>query len=740
MGCPAPEQGVHMKKWYIINRIIIAAILIVISQTIIPSQSFAAETPYDPYRQFIPLQMPVLKRHLRGVWISTVLNLDWPSKETAGLEDDEERIRRSKEELIAYLDMAVSLNMNAVFFQVSPEGDALYRSELVPWSRYLTGVFGKDPGFDPLQFIIEQARQRNLEIHAWFNPYRVSMSTAKNIKNSLEIEKSVYREHPEWIKTAANRFVIDPGIPEARRWVIDRVLEVVRRYDVDGIHFDDYFYYESSGSKLNDKETFEKYNNGQFSDIGDFRRNNTYLLIKELSQEIRTEKPWIKFGISPSGVWWNKSEHPEGSNTSNSYTNYASSFADTKKWVEEELIDYIAPQIYYSFANPRASYGETASWWAEVVKDKNVHLYIGQALYKVNDDSDKYFKGANALEEFPNQLKFNAFHSKIDGSILFRAKNMSDERKQQVVTSIQDEIWNLKALVPIMPWKGGKAPEKPHSGHAEHVDSGIKLTWSDSDPNISYYAVYRFDNFGEVIADVNAIAGYLIDTVRKSDEQVQVYQDTQPPVPGQAVYLVTALDRLHNESEGLIIKTSQSAFFNDIGPEYKWALSSIDEMYQRGIIKGDDNGFFYPEQKTKRGDFIQMLIRALGLNTEISNNFADVPPDSNYYNEVGIAKKMGIIQGEQNRFYPDEYINRQDMMVFLLRSMVAAGHEIELFSEDILNQYEDESLISNYARTAAAYLTKAGIIMGNNGKIAPMDYVTNAELAVTLYRALAAVQ
>lgn len=720
-----------MKRKYISGSILLAIILVLFTQ-----QAMAFVTPYDPYDAFLPREMPVVKRHLRGVWITTVQNLDWPSPTTKTLTNDKERIRTSKIELIAFLDKAVSMNMNAVFFQISPEADAFYKSDLVPWSQYLTGTFGKDPGFDPLEFIIEEAHRRNLELHAWFNPYRVSVSAGIKTMNSLKIEKSVYKEHPAWIKTASNRYVVDPGIPSARKWVISRVMEVIRNYDVDGVHFDDYFYYESTHSKLNDKRTYEAYNKGQFSDIGDWRRNNTYLLVKELSKEIRDEKPWVKFGISPSGVWGNKSEHPEGSDTANSYTNFESSYADTKKWVEEELIDYIAPQIYYTFANTRASYGEVASWWGELIQGKNVHLYIGQAMYKINDDSDKYFKGANVIKEFANQLKMNAAHNNISGSILFRAGNMDDVKKQQTLTNVQDKLWNTKALVPVMPWKGGSAPQKPMSAGVKSVPEGIQITWSDSDPNTVYFGVYRFDKGERINTEPHAIAGNLIATVRKKSGDHQEFIDTLGGKPGEVNYVITALDRLHHESEGTIINASQSAFFYDIGPEYAWAQASIDKMVKAKIVMGDGNGFFHPSENMKRSDFVLMLIRALGFTAEIGSNFCDVPLDAYYYESVGTAKKLGIIDGNDSFFYPKNDITREEMMVMLVRALAAAGHDIELAGEGILNEYEDAGRISIHARPAVACLVKSGIIQGNNDRIAPKEYATRAELIVILHRAL----
>ncbi len=699
-------------------------------------QASAASTPYDPYASNLPRQMPETKRHLRGVWITTVQNLDWPSAAAITLANDNERIQACKEELIALLDRAVSMNMNAVFFQVSPEADAFYRSEIVPWSRYLTGTFGKDPGFDPLQFAIEEAHRRNLELHAWFNPYRVSLSTGLNTINTLKIEKSVYREHPAWIKTASNRYVVDPGIPNAREWVIRRVMEVASNYDVDGVHFDDYFYYESSTSKLNDKKTYETYNKGQFSNIGDWRRNNTYLLVRELSEQIRKEKPWIKFGISPSGIWGNKSEHPEGSNTTGSYTNYESCFADTKKWVEEELIDYIAPQVYYTFANTRASYGEVVNWWAGVVSGKAVHLYIGQALYKINDDSDKWFKGANAVREFTNQVKMNAVHEMVSGSILFRAKNLNDEKKQQAISNFGEEVWDTIALVPVMPWKGGMAPQKPVAGTLTSVPEGIRVTWSDTDSNTAYYAVYRFDEGEKPNAETGAAAGNLIATVRKGSGKIQQFIDTKGGTPGQVSYLITALDRLHHESEGVVVDSCESAFFYDISPEYEWAKASIDTLHEKDIIKGDGNGFFHPSANTKRSDFVLMLNRAFGFNAETEGNFEDVPDGAYYTEGVGVARKLGILPDNQNLFFPENYITREEIMVMLLRAFAVSGRDIELAGEDILNQYADSGDISSHARPAAASLVRTGIINGSGGRLAPKEYATRAEIIVILHRAL----
>lgn len=720
-----------------IRRCISIFLIAVAMLAVLPADIAAQVKPWDPYTQYIPNETPVVKRHLRGTWISTVVNLDWPSADTRKLVNDSERMQKTKDELIAILDMSVEMNMNAVFLQVSPEGDAFYKSNIVPWSRYLTGTFGKDPGFDPLAFAIEEARKRNLEIHAWFNPYRVSMNTNDATKNSLNIARSVYRERPEWIKTSMDRFVVDPGIPEARQWVINRVMEVVNNYDVDGVHFDDYFYYEKQEGELKDDDTYKKYNKGQFSNIGDWRRNNTYLLVKELSGKVRAAKPWVKFGISPAGVWGNKKDgHADGSNTSSSFTNYDKCFADTKKWVEEELLDYIAPQIYFTFANPRAPYGEVADWWSRVCKGKKVHLYIGQALYKINDDSDQFFKGEHAVPEFTRQMKYNVAKPEITGSIMFRVQNFLNAGKQQVVNTMKNDLWKTKVLVPVMPWKGGKAPAVPTQGRVEAVFNGYNISWNGNDSNTAYYGIYRFNRGEKVDIASDTSASKLIGTLRRKGNSRQEFTDSGVKNSDSVFYVITALDRLHNESSGLVLNISLSAYFPDIGREYSWAVNAIDRLYEKEVIRGDNRGRFNPGQNTKRGDFILMVVRALNLQAKFADNFLDVVKGSYYYDAIGVARALGIARGSGVSFNPDGNITREDMMVLVARALDVSGIKLEKAGEEHLAGYKDAPFISSYAREAVASLTKAGLIQGSGGAVNPKSLATRAEIAVILHRVL----
>ncbi|MBV2143876.1 glycoside hydrolase family 10 protein [Falsochrobactrum sp. TDYN1] len=382
--------------------------------------------------------MPLDCDMFHASWIATVLNLDWPSKLSSGIEDDEERVKRQKQELMRLFDEASEHGINAVIFQVSPAADAFYKSDYLPWSSYLTGRLGKYPGFDPLQFAITEARKRDIELHAWLNPYRVSMDdkpvTAKALKNSSsDSPLSIFKTRPEWIGVSAGRYVLDPGIPAVREWVTNITAEVVRKYDIDGIQFDDYFYYETSGSPLEDDTTFARFGTS-FTSKYDWRRYNTYTLVQEISQKIRSIKPNVRFGISPGGVWRNGTDDPLGSPTQAGKTNYDGDFADTRRWVKDGLIDYIAPQVYWSFGRKQVPYGPIVRWWADTVRGTKTDLYIGMALYRAGTKSraEPDWQAGGGVDEIRRQLEFNASVPEVKGSILFRQGFLSDPGLKKV--------------------------------------------------------------------------------------------------------------------------------------------------------------------------------------------------------------------------------------------------------------------------------------------------------------------
>lgn len=376
---------------------------------------------------------------VRGVWLATVSRLDWPPVASVnGVGSPASRIRQQQDALTAKLDKLKNLGINTVFFQVKPDGTALWPSKILPWSDMLTGKIGMDPGYDPLQFMLDEAHKRGMKVHAWFNPYRVSTntlpSTVAELNRTLSLNPaSVFVLHRDWIRTSGDRYVLDPGIPEARDWITSIVAEVVARYPVDGVQFDDYFYTESPGLLLNDSQTFKQYGQG-FSSKADWRRHNTQQLIEQVSRTIKQLNPNVEFGVSPAGVWRNRSFDPAGSDTRGAAA-YDESFADTRRWVQQGLLDYIAPQIYWPFARDAARYDVLAKWWANVVKPTNTRLYIGVALYKVGmptkNEPDWTVRGG--VPELKKQLDLNESLPQISGTILFREDYLNQPQTQDAV-------------------------------------------------------------------------------------------------------------------------------------------------------------------------------------------------------------------------------------------------------------------------------------------------------------------
>lgn len=384
-----------------------------------------------------PAQLPTLPKSdhqeadIHGVWLATVYGLDWPSSSTLSTQTNQFRIQKQKRALTDKLDNLVRIGINTVFFQVKPDGTALYNSDLLPWSEVLTGMTGQYPGYDPLAFMLEEAYKRGLKVHAWLNPYRVAMNaspeTATALKATLRSSPaSVYALHPDWIRIANSRFVLDPGLPEVRNWIVSVVTELVRNYPVDGIQFDDYFYYETPDSQLDDDAAYRLYGHG-FADKASWRRNNTLLLVQQVSQAIKSLKPQVAFGVSPAGIWRNAVDDPRGSATQGSWPEYDTAYADTRLWVAQGLLDYIAPQLYWPFGRQTVRYDVLAKWWSNIVRYSHTRLYIGVALYKVGCQSqvepDWAIEGG--VPELKRQLDLNDALPGISGTILFREAYLS---------------------------------------------------------------------------------------------------------------------------------------------------------------------------------------------------------------------------------------------------------------------------------------------------------------------------
>jgi uncharacterized lipoprotein YddW (UPF0748 family) len=362
---------------------------------------------------------------MRGVWIASVAHIDWPSK--AGLTP-----AQSRAELIGWYDMAVANKLNAVFVQVRPTADAFWPSSFEPWSVWLTGTQGQNPGWDPLAFAVAEAHRRGLQFHAWMNPYRVTMSGGVD----QLVPTHPARLHPNWTVSYNNQVLYNPGMPEVRRFVEEAMLDAVKRYDIDGLHWDDYFYpYPSPNKPFNDDAAFAAYGGG-FANRADWRRNNVDTLVLEMQQRIKALKPHVKFGISPFAVWRNIATDPSGSNTTAGCETFDDLYADTRGWVRKEWIDYIAPQIYWSIGFSVADYAVLLPWWAETVRGTNVELYVGEAVYRVGTPGQG--DGWLDPEQLSRQLALGLNTApELDGHIYFSAKDVRANKLNAMKMAVQ---------------------------------------------------------------------------------------------------------------------------------------------------------------------------------------------------------------------------------------------------------------------------------------------------------------
>ncbi|MBP2580969.1 uncharacterized lipoprotein YddW (UPF0748 family) [Streptomyces sp. PvR006] len=368
---------------------------------------------------------PAARADFRGVWIATVFHRDWPSR--TGLPAEAQRA-----ELLAHLDTAVERRLNAVVLQVRPTADALWPSRYEPWTEFLTGTQGRDPGWDPLGTAVEEAHARGLELHAWFNPYRV----ANHTDPTRLVASHPARLHPEWVLPYGGKLYYDPGLPEVRRFTQDAMLDAVGRYDIDAVHWDDYFYpYPVAGEVFADDEAYARYG-GDFPDRASWRRNNTDLLVSEMSARIKAVKPHVAFGVSPFGVWRNIATDPEGSDTRAGVATYDDLYADTRKWIREGWIDYVVPQLYWHIGLPAADYATLLPWWDAVVRGTGVGLYIGEALYKAGDPAQP--AAWQDPGELSRHLELAASLPAVGGHCFFSALDVAKDPIGAMATVVAD--------------------------------------------------------------------------------------------------------------------------------------------------------------------------------------------------------------------------------------------------------------------------------------------------------------
>lgn len=463
------------------------------------------------------------KHEFRGAWIQTVFQEDYrnlTSKQFRTLMSDR-------------LDRLQAYGINAIVFQVRPEADAFYPSEYEPWSRFLTGQQGlppDEPDFDPMAFLIEACHQRNMEFHAWLNPYRAGTSGTAHL-----MEGHVYYQYPEWFVEYNKQLLFDPGVPASRRFICRVVKDIVSRYDVDAIHMDDYFYpYPVAGLPFPDDDSFEQYGRPsgyQSHQRNDWRRNNVNQLVQELKQTIVAVKPWVRFGISPFGIYRNQRNDKKGSRT-NGLQNYDDLYADVLLWMEKGWIDYCAPQLYWEIGHQAADYKVLIDWWNDLKSD--IPLYIGQDVARTMKVYQLKAKMADA-----RKLK------QVQGNIFWPANELL-WNNGGVADSLRQVYHRYPALIPPYTHLHKGLPEKINHINVKHTDNGALLQWrayqdSNNPETPSYFVVYRFRR-GEKV-NINRVDAVFAITRESS---CLIPYDQSDPV---YTYVVTAVDRFHNEGK-----------------------------------------------------------------------------------------------------------------------------------------------------------------------------------------------
>jgi uncharacterized lipoprotein YddW (UPF0748 family) len=491
---------------------------------------------YFSFFQTAIFAQDALKRELRGVWVASVLNIDYPLSPTL----DENVL---KENWVNILNKHKEMGMNALFVQIRPCADALYKSNLVPWSYYLTGQSGMAPanGFDPLTYMIETAHAMGFEFHAWLNPYRTAMD---NQEPSFFHESHVMRQHPEWCFKYGKRYIMNPGIPEVRAHVEMVVEEIVRNYNVDGVHFDDYFYpYKIPGQAIPDYQTFQQHNDG-FTNLEDWRRHNIDLLIYSLSKSIKKIRPRCQFGISPFGVWRNQSRDTEGSATQAGLTCYDDLYADVRKWCREGWIDYVIPQIYWQIGFSIADHKTIVEWWSR--NAGKTPIYVGHGAYRIGQGSSREPAWGDR-GEIGRQILLDRTMPGVRGSVYFSSKSLTSN-PLNIADTLRLNYYRYPSLLPqILKDTSLLACEPPELRSVTPENNDVIIRWKPSQKTTRrlpfQYVVYRFIN-----GQVDYTDGKNICAILGHDTKELSWRDTSVVRDVSYTYAVTVVDCGQNES------------------------------------------------------------------------------------------------------------------------------------------------------------------------------------------------
>jgi uncharacterized lipoprotein YddW (UPF0748 family) len=463
----------------------------------------------------------------RAVWVATVDNIDWPSSKTIS-------VAEQKAEFIKLLDMHQQNGMNAVIVQIRPAADALYPSQIEPWSEFLTGKQGVAPSplYDPLEFMIKETHKRGMEFHAWMNPYRAVF----NLKTSSIAANHLTKTHPEWFLVYGDKKYFNPALPEVRQHTVRVVKDIVSRYDIDAIHMDDYFYpYRIAGKEFPDQASYLKYGKGMEKE--NWRRSNCDSIIKQLFETIRSTNARVKFGISPFGIWRNKSQDPMGSETKGGQTNYDDLYADILLWLDKGWVDYVVPQLYWERGHKLADYDVLLDWWNQHTYGRQ--MYIGHGFYRAG--TNPAWRNA---DEIPKQIQALRKYKNTQGSVYFNSK-VFEKNPLGWNDSLRNNYYYYPALVPPMPWIDDAIPVQPT---ITKLPNGLLELTNHGTEKIKAFAVFILDK-GLPVKLVNAQLVQVIISEKSAHLDISKVPDTE----GKRI-CVASVDRNNNVSQLLELK------------------------------------------------------------------------------------------------------------------------------------------------------------------------------------------
>ncbi|WP_169664659.1 glycoside hydrolase family 10 protein [Flammeovirga yaeyamensis] len=480
-------------------------------------------------------QKTLPKREFRGVWVATLNAIDWPFSE----KDSAEQQRR---DFISLLNFHQKRGANAMIVQVRASADVIYPSNIEPWSLSISGKQGMPPKpfYDPLEFMIEETHKRGMEFHAWVNPFRA----VTNTQYVKVCDDHISKTHPEWVLEYNTLKILNPGLPEVHQYVNSVIEELISNYDIDALHFDDYFYpYPDHGELKADRSTWRKYRVANES-IRDWRRRNINTFVEGVHRLIVNKKPSLKFGVSPFGVWRNERDDYDGSPTRSGYTSYDHLYADVRLWLMNGWIDYVAPQLYQSTKHRSIPFIPTLEWWSNNSFGK--HLYAGHAVYRVDRSLEN---GWRDKEEMPLQIVTARNMDKVEGSILYNSTSVWNN--QGGIADSLKAIYPTPALIPQMPWIDGRPPQIPLEPEIFATDEGVKIQWktpamADDGDLPKYYVIYstrsgKLPNIDSPHEILKILPSSQLEFIDKRTSQLEDY-----------TYLITSLDQLQNESEAVL--------------------------------------------------------------------------------------------------------------------------------------------------------------------------------------------